>query len=66
MQTSKYKLFSRHRRYTTAKVTEEQSFFSYLSKTKQVVITCPENIHNNPLKSTENKKSNNKKDNHTV
>ena len=37
---------------TVAKVTERH--FSYLSKREQVVITRPENIHNNPFKSTAN------------
>jgi len=31
--------------------------FSYLSKTEQAVITRPEDILNNPLKSTENKEN---------
>lgn len=35
---------------------------SYLSKREQDVITRPENIHNNPLKSTENKQNNNNDD----
>lgn len=46
------KPFRWHVTSTVAKVTEKH--FSYLSKREQVVITRPENIHNNPFKSTAN------------